>query len=408
MGLKTFGTMAVDWEERVDFERLRTQRLARAKQKLAESDVGALLCFDMANIRYITATHIGTWAMDKLIRFCLLPQGGEPIMWDFGSAARHHKLYNPWLGDERSRAGISTLRGAVEGRAESVAEKIRVELEERGLLGEPVGVDVVELPVLRALEAEGITVRFGGLVAVDNVSLEVRAGEIVGLIGPNGAGKTTLFNAVSGLNRPTSGSVLINGADASAKKVHERATLGLARTFQVIQLFPQLDVFDNILIGTHLHSRGDLWSRLVLTRGAVEAEVEAVERVDEVVRWFGLSHIRHSAVSSLPFGTLRMVELARAVVTGAPVIMLDEPASGLDNAETDRLSDFLRRLRVEFGLSILVIEHDVRMVTALTDYMYVIDRGTLIAEGTPSEIQANEAVIAAYLGGGTARTPAAS
>jgi len=167
MGLRTYGTMAVDWEQRVDMDRLRAERLERAKQGLARSDLGALLCFDMANIRYITATHIGTWAMDKLIRFCLLPQNGEPIMWDFGSAARHHKLYNPWLGDERSRAGISTLRGAVEGRAESVAEKIRIELEERGLLGEPVGVDVVELPVLRALEAEGIPIVDGQALMQD-------------------------------------------------------------------------------------------------------------------------------------------------------------------------------------------------------------------------------------------------
>jgi Xaa-Pro aminopeptidase len=158
MTIKAFGTNAVDWEQRVDFERLRRERLERAKRRLAESELGALLCFDMANIRYLSATHIGTWAMDKLIRFCLLPQNDEPIVWDFGSAARHHQLYNPWLGDGRSRAGISTLRGAVEGRAEAVAEKIRVELEERGLLHEPLGVDVVELPVLRALEAAGITV----------------------------------------------------------------------------------------------------------------------------------------------------------------------------------------------------------------------------------------------------------
>src|SRR5207244_872701 len=144
----------LDWEQRVDLERLRTERLARAKRALAESELGALLCFDMNNIRYITATHIGTWAIDKLIRFCLLPQNDEPIMWDFGSAARHHKLYNPWLGEERSRAGVSTLRGAVEGRAESVAEKIRIELEERGLLGEPLGVDVIELPVLKALQEQ--------------------------------------------------------------------------------------------------------------------------------------------------------------------------------------------------------------------------------------------------------------
>src|SRR6266542_504792 len=167
MALRTYGTMAVDWEQRVDLDRLRIERLARVKRALAESELGALLCFDMNNIRYITATHIGTWAIDKLVRFCLLPQDDEPIMWDFGSAARHHKLYNPWLGDERSRAGISTLRGSVEGRAESVAEKIRVELEERGLLGEPLGVDVVELPVLRALEAEGITVLNTACAMVD-------------------------------------------------------------------------------------------------------------------------------------------------------------------------------------------------------------------------------------------------
>src|SRR5215213_5639493 len=161
MALHTYGTMAVDWEERVRFDRLREERLARISSLLGESELGALLCFDMTNIRYVTATHIGTWAQDKLNRFCLLPQGDEPIMWDFGSAARHHQLYNPWLGDGRSRAGISTLRGAMSpesGRAESVARKIRVELEERGLLGEPVGVDAIEPAVLFALQAEGITI----------------------------------------------------------------------------------------------------------------------------------------------------------------------------------------------------------------------------------------------------------
>jgi Xaa-Pro aminopeptidase len=167
MALRTYGTMQVDWEQRADFDRLRTERLARAKAHLKRSDLGALLCFDMNNIRYITATHIGTWAIDKLIRFCLLPQDDEPIMWDFGSAARHHKLYNPWLGEERSRAGISTLRGAVEGRAESVAEKIRVELAERGLLNEPVGVDVIELPVLKALQDVGIQVVDGQALMQD-------------------------------------------------------------------------------------------------------------------------------------------------------------------------------------------------------------------------------------------------
>ncbi len=157
MGIKTYGLMAVDWEERVNMDRLRTERLARVKKLLKQSEMGALLCFDMNNVRYITATHIGTWAMDKLVRFTLLPQDDEPILWDFGSAARHHQLYCPWLG-ERSRAGISTLRGAYPERAEDVARKIRVELEARGLLGQPVGVDVVELPVLFALQAQGIKV----------------------------------------------------------------------------------------------------------------------------------------------------------------------------------------------------------------------------------------------------------
>ena len=161
MATRTYGLMGVDWEERVNFDRLRTERLARIKKLLQESEMGALLCFDMSNIRYITATHIGTWAMDKLARFSLLPQNDEPIMWDFGSAARHHKLYCPWLGEHRSRAGISTQRGAMSpesGRAEDVARKIRIELEERGLLHEPLGVDVIELPVLFALQAEGIKV----------------------------------------------------------------------------------------------------------------------------------------------------------------------------------------------------------------------------------------------------------
>src|SRR6058998_2339025 len=160
MALKTYGTMAVDWEQRIDFDRLRRERLARIKDLLSQSEMGSLLCFDMNNVRYITATHIGTWAQDKISRFTLLPQNDEPILWDFGSAARHHQQNCPWLG-ERSRAGIPLLRGAMTpemGRAEDVAKKLRVELESRGLLKEPVGVDVVEPPILFALQREGLTV----------------------------------------------------------------------------------------------------------------------------------------------------------------------------------------------------------------------------------------------------------
>src|SRR5215471_4734970 len=158
---RTYGLMGVDWEARVDYDRLRGERLARAKQMLDGSEMGALLCFDMNNIRYLTATHSGTWALDKAARFALLTRGGEPIMWDFGSAARHHQLYCPWLGPERSRAGISTMRGSFSpemGRAEDVARKIRVELEACGLRDEPLGVDIVEPPVLFALQRVGLHV----------------------------------------------------------------------------------------------------------------------------------------------------------------------------------------------------------------------------------------------------------
>jgi Xaa-Pro aminopeptidase len=160
VAIRTYGTMAVDWEQRIDFDRLRRERLARVKDLLEKSEMGSVLCFDMNNVRYITATHIGTWAQDKISRFTLLPQKDEPILWDFGSAARHHQQNCPWLG-ERSRAGIPLMRGAMTpemGRAEDVAKKIRVELEKRGLHKEPVGVDVVEPPVLFALQKEGLTI----------------------------------------------------------------------------------------------------------------------------------------------------------------------------------------------------------------------------------------------------------
>src|SRR5690242_17587673 len=153
--------MAVDWERRIDFDRLRRERLNRIKGMLKKSELGSVLCFDMNNVRYITATHIGTWAQDKISRFTLLPQNDKPILWDFGSAAKHHQLHCPWLGEGRSRAGISMLRGAMSpemGRAEDVARKIRIELEMRGLHKEPLGIDVVEPPVLFALQREGITV----------------------------------------------------------------------------------------------------------------------------------------------------------------------------------------------------------------------------------------------------------
>src|SRR5580698_8079302 len=180
MALKTHGTMAVDWENRIDFDRLRRERLAKAKALLAKSSMGSLLCFDMNNVRYLTATHIGTWAQDKANRFTLLPQNDEPILWDFGSAAKHHQLNCPWLGD-RSRPGISLLRGAMSpemGRAENVAMKIKVELEMRGLMNEPVGIDVIEPPILFALQKLGIKV-VDGQQLMSNVRMIKTQDELV-------------------------------------------------------------------------------------------------------------------------------------------------------------------------------------------------------------------------------------
>jgi Xaa-Pro aminopeptidase len=171
MAIRTFGPNAVDWEQRIDLDRLRRERLARITAQLEASSLGGLLCFDFSNIRYLTATHIGTWAVDKLIRFAVLPRGGEPVLWDFGSAARHHQLFNPWLdGDKRARAGISTLRGAFHpgaGVAQEVARKVATVLREHDLAGEPLGVDLVEMPILEALRAEGIDVVDGQQVFLE-------------------------------------------------------------------------------------------------------------------------------------------------------------------------------------------------------------------------------------------------
>jgi branched-chain amino acid transport system ATP-binding protein len=249
-----------------------------------------------------------------------------------------------------------------------------------------------------ALEVKELTRRFGGVTAVDHVSFAVNRGEVFGVIGPNGAGKTTLFNLVTGVTHPTSGSLLHDGTDITAARPHQIARRGIARTFQNIRLFSELSALENVMIGRHCHTRSGLFSG-VLGLGTAGAEERAVrKRARELLALMGLATRAQVKARNLPYGDQRRLEIARALALEPQVLLLDEPAAGMNPTEKTALAEFMRRLRADFDLTMLIIEHHVPLVMGLCDRIAVLDFGGLIALGDPETVRRDPAVVEAYLG----------
>ena len=236
------------------------------------------------------------------------------------------------------------------------------------------------------LEVSDVTVNFGGNRAVDNVSLPVERGSLTGLIGPNGAGKTTLFNVVNGLLSPSAGKIAFEGKDITKRKPHQRARMGLARTFQRLELFTSLSVRENIQVAGEIRNRWDMGAR-----------VDAVSESARVIDLIGLGEVADAEVSEIPTGQARIVELGRALMTQPKVLLLDEPASGQTEDETVVFGELLKKLAAE-GITIFLVEHDMALVMSVCEIIHVLDFGRIIAKGTPEEIQTNSAVLEAYLG----------
>jgi branched-chain amino acid transport system ATP-binding protein len=247
------------------------------------------------------------------------------------------------------------------------------------------------------LEVEDVTIRFGGLTALESVTFEIREGEILGLIGPNGAGKTTCFNVMTGVYQATSGRVLFDGAPLTKMKRHKITKLGIARTFQNIRLFKSMTVLENVMVGADAHSRVGFWDALLRTPRHRHTEAESAARAKELLKTVGITARHDDLAANLSYGDQRRLEIARAMATGPKLLCLDEPAAGFNPAEKLKLMDLIRRVRDE-GYTVLLIEHDMRLVLGVTDRIVVLEFGRKIAEGAPAEIRDNPAVIAAYLG----------
>ncbi|MET4577815.1 branched-chain amino acid transport system ATP-binding protein [Ottowia thiooxydans] len=252
------------------------------------------------------------------------------------------------------------------------------------------------------LSAKNLSVRFGGVLAVNDVSFDVRRGEVFTLIGPNGAGKTTVFNLISRIYTPTSGTIAFSGPDGlldlTSQPPHKVASLGIARTFQNIELFEHATVLHNLLIGRHTHRRTGFWSEVFFTPATRAAEIEAREHVERVIDLLDLQHYRDSMVAGLPYGVRKVVELARALCAEPRLLLLDEPSSGLNVEETEGMAFWIQDIVQELGITVLMVEHDMSLVSKVSDRVVAMNQGQVLAMGSPREVQSNPAVIEAYLG----------